>query len=642
MPDPVVSLGPTYAGAVASQAIEVVTDNIREMQITATHYGAVLAESLSSIGEIKVADIAAPTPLVAPDAPVPQVNAGSMPVLNLPALQLPDSPASIDIDSLLAGLDVGDIDIPASPEMPLVTLPDMPSMAEVGLPDRPVIDSDIHLPDAPQITMPEIEALEQITLPVFEFPELPTFTDAPPNADGLVVPNVFINWAEPVYESEILTDLQSKIKLSMQDGGTGLPPAIEDALFSRARARDAVETERAVQEAVDTWASRNFSMPPGMLVKQADVIREQGRVKAAETNSNIMIEAAKWEIDNMKFMVEKGMALEQITTNLYENLTKRMFEVARFEAESQINVFNAQVSLFNAQNSAFATLAQVYRTRLDASIAKLTAYKTAVDGQVALGQINQQRVEVFKARLDAVTSSVEIYKATMQGASVRADAIKNQFDAYRADVQAYAEQINAEKVKVDAYEARVRGETAKVGMYESQSRAYASTIQGLSSKADIQVKGAQLKMEAARTKVSKYLADVDGYKANLQANMNVVQYNTQAFTSQVDAWRANSTVLVSNAEMQSRFADMTTRTNIAYSEMQMSEYSAKMQNAVQQAQIALDAAKAVGAYTAQLAAGAMSAVHTSASINGSGGFSVGTSESTSTSTSTSESHNYSY
>ena len=83
---------------------------------------------------------------------------------------------------------------------------------------------------------------------------------------------------------------------------------------------------------------------------------------------------------------------------------------------------------------------------------------------------------------------------------------------------------------------------------------------------------------------------------------------------------------------------MNTRTSIAYSEMQMKEYEAKIQKAIQEAQIALEAAKAMGQYTAQLAAGAMSAAHVSASISGSGSAST----SFSNSQSKSESHNYNY
>ena len=619
-------------------AVNTVTSKINDLDALGAKYTAQLSAALAELGKIKVADVPAPS---RPDVPIsapPPIDLDGVPVFTPSNLVIPSAPADINIDALLAGLEIGDMDyLPDAPTALPINIPDAPGMRDVQVPARPAIDTTVEIPAAPSVVMPEMEALIQISLPDFVFPDMPTFDAAPPDASGISVPSVFINWAEPSYESEVLVDLQGKV-VAMMAGGTGLPAAVEDALFSRARERDTATTNRAVQEAVDTWAGRNFSMPPGMLVKQADVIREQGRLRASELNRDIMVEAAKWEIDSIRFAVQQGMALEQLTSNLFENTAKRLFEVARFQAESQISVFNAQISLFNAQNSAFETLSQVYRTKLDAAISKLTAYKAAVDGQVALGQINQQRVDVFKAKLDAVQSNVDVYKALMQGAQVRAETIKSQFDAYRADVQAYSEQIGAEKVKFDAYESQIKGESAKAGVFDSQARAYASTIQALASKADIKVKGAQIKMEAARTKVSKFLADVDAYKATLQAGLSEAQYGTAVFQAQVDGWKAKASVNIADAEMQSRFADMNTRTNIAYAEMQISEYTSKMQNAVQQAQIALEAAKALGQYTAQLAAGAMSAAHVSASISGSGSASSSDSRSESTSTS----HNYNY
>lgn len=624
--------------SILGEAVQIVTNQVSRLEGMANQYSGLLSSALSSIAQVKVADVAAPTRLMAPEANPPSVAMGSVPSYSPPALNIPDVPGAIDIDSLLAGLDIGDLGtIPDAPTPIQVVIPDAPGMATIAAPSRPSIDTTIQIPDAPVVSMPEMDQLEQLNLPDFVFPELPVFTDLPPSASSLRVPDVLINWAEPVYASEVLDDLVAAVRGYMA-GGTGLPAAVEDALFSRARERDSAETARAVQEAVDTWAARGFGMPPGMLAKQVDTIREQGRLKASELNRDILIQAATWEIENIRFAVGQGMALEQMTQNQHENIAKRMFEVARFHAESQISVFNAQVSLFNAQNEAFNTLASVYRVKLDAALSKLTAYKTAVEGQVALGQINQQRVDVFKARIEAVLSNVEVYKALMQGASVRSDAIKNQFDAYRADVQAYAEQIGAEKVKFDAYESRVKGEQAKAGVYEAQARAYASTIQAVTARGDIKVKEASIKMDAARTKVSKFLADVDAFKAKLSANLGNVQYVTSAFQAQVEAWKAQASAYVAEADMESRFADMNTRTNIAYAEMQISEFQAKMQNAVQQAQVALEAAKSVGQYTAQLAAGAMSAAHVSASVSGSG--SANSSDSTSTATSTS--YNYSY
>jgi len=77
---------------------------------------------------------------------------------------------------------------------------------------------------------------------------------------------------------------------------------------------------------------------------------------------------------------------------------------------------------------------------------------------------------------------------------------------------------------------------------------------------------------------------------------------------------------------------MNTRTNLAYAEMQISEYNAKVSQAQEQARIALEAAKATGQYTAQLAAGAMSAAHVSASIGATGSASLGSTDSESEST----------
>lgn len=616
-------------------AITTVIEQMDKIEKFSDKYQLLITDALEDIKNVKVDPVEPYTRIPIPETPVPSLNLGDQPIYAPLAFDYPELPVFNSIDHLLNDLNLSDLQIPDAPVMPAIQLPDMPGMANIPMPEKPDIDSSITLPDVPDLVLPELAELVQLKIPDFIFPELPDFNGVPPTLDSIAVPNVFVEWQEPEYKSDVLTEIQLKVKGWMA-GGTGLPAPIEDALFNRARSRTSKETERAVQEAMNDWASRNFTMPPGMLVKQVSSIREQGQLQANELNRDILIEASKMEIDNIRFMVGQGIALEQITSNMFTNVVNRMFEVAKFNAESQINVFNAQVALFNAQNSAFETLTMVYKTKLEGALAKLSAYKTAVDAQVSLGQINEQHVQVYKAKIDAVLSNVELYKATMQGASVRADTIKNQFDAYRSEVQAFGEQINAEKTKVDAYEAQTRAETARVGMFEAETRAYASTVQALQSKASLKSEEIKLKMEAARTWISKYNADVEGYKANLQTRLSEAQLNTTAFSAQVDAWKSGAGVEISHAEMQSRFIDGNTRTNIAVAEMQIKEYEAKIQKSLQEAQLALEQAKALGQYSAQLAAGAMSAAHVSASISGSG------SSSTSKSTSTSESHNYNY
>ncbi|MBS9758896.1 hypothetical protein JR044_33425, partial [Pseudomonas aeruginosa] len=263
-------------------AVDTVTDKMNDLEALGSKYSAELSAALAKIGDITVADVPAPTRPDAPIASPPPVNLGEQPTYNPSSLVKPEAPGGLNIDDLLADLDVGDMDdLPDAPTMIPINIPDAPSMTAIPVPERPDIDTTVEIPDAPQIAMPDMEALEQIRLPEFVFPELPTFDATPPDASGITVPNVFINWLEPEYQSEVLDELQAKIK-ELMAGGTGLPVPIEQALFARSRERDSGETTRAVQEAVDTWAARNFSMPPGMLARQVDVVREQGRLKAAE------------------------------------------------------------------------------------------------------------------------------------------------------------------------------------------------------------------------------------------------------------------------------------------------------------------------------------------------------------------------
>ena len=613
-----------------------VTSKMSAFNDLMNRYGASLTVSLDKIAKIQVREVAAPNRLNAPDAPAVKFDKTAMPKYSASSFSVGSAPILGKVHELLSDLDIhADLDIPAPPAAPSVNIGSAPNLSYVAKPSRPDVDTNIRLPDAPNVVIPDLDGLTEIVLPEFHFPELPDFNGTPPSPDGIAVPDVFINWQEPKYKSEVLDNLVIQVA-DMMRGGTGIPPVIEDALFARARERESAETERLISETVQTWASRGFSLPQGALDKQISVLREQGRLKAAELNRDIMVQAATWEIENLRFAVQQGIAIEGLIQNVYENMTNRLFEVAKFDAEAQINVFNARISLFNAQNQAFATLADVYRTKLDGVQAKLAAYKTALEGQAVIGDLNKQKVDIYRAKLEAVNMNIERYKTMMSAASIQADIIAKEFDMYRADIQAYTEELNAEKLKLEAYQTSIQGEKAKVEVFQAQTQAFATTIQAVSNKADIFVKQANLKMDAAKLGIQEYQAKMDGYRAQLQADLNKVQFETQAFQAQVDAWKAGASVATAEAEMNAKYADMARQTNIAYSQMQIEQYRANSQNAISEAQIALEAAKAQGSYYAQLAAGAMSAQHVSASVSSSASESISQSKSTSTS------HNYSY
>ena len=592
-----------------------IVNRIRDLNVVLATFEERLLWVLDELAKVQPKDVSEPTMPRAPDAPALSIKLPEQPTASLTAPAIGDAPNAPSIDAALDGLDMSGLDIPAAPGFPTLNLPAAPTMRDIALPAEPVVDGTVDFPDKPDMALPEMDALLPITIPEFQFPELPDFDGKVPTLDAQP-PEVFITWAEPEYASELYDELVAKIREWLK-GGTGLPPEVEDALFSRARERDSKETERAVQAAFTDWAARGFTMPPGMLTAQVNAAREEGRLKAAELNREILIEAAKWEIENIRFAVQQGIALEQLSMNLWENAIKRLFEVARFNAEALMSAFNAKIALFNAQMQGFGALVQLYKARLDGALAKLTAYKTAVEAQQAIGQLNQQKVEIFKAKLQAVQTSAEIFSTLMRGAEIKANIIAKEYDVYRTRIQAYAEQIGAEKVKFDAYRAQVDGETAKAHMFEASTRAYAETVRAISTKADLKIKQQQLKLDNARLKIQGFEAQVTAFKARTDAALTLMKHEVDVFQARVQAWQAGAQMNATEAEMQMRFADAKYKTNLAYVEAQVHVFQAKVQKAIQDANLAIEKYRAIGQYATQMAAGAMSAHHISNSLSGS-------------------------
>lgn len=700
-------------GSVMGEAVEVVTEQLKELKILSDHYNGELSKALADIGNIKMDSVPPPERLPLPAIDVPKIDIDDVPTFEPKGLDVPTMPVLHDLDGLLNGLDDIDLSLGAMPAAPseihldlptaptlkdiatpktpsidlAVNLPTAPIIDRINLPVRPKVDFDgVSLPTPPDMSLPEMVQLFDIALPVWDEPNLPEWDEG---AVKTLDPAQFTFnhdwWIDD--EHEYQSDLYDKLLITAQNmldptkiANFGLPDGVVNALFNKPRERLAKETKRAMQEATTRWASRGFSLPSGVLDRQISAILDDENAKVSELNAEIFVNATKEQMEQLRFAITQGLALEQHTFNIFDNMVKRMFEVARYNAEAEFKVLDYHIQVFNTNNESYKLAVDIYKAKLEAVLSKLTVYKAKIDAQSAIGQLNNQLLEVYKAKLSGVQMNAEVFKTLMQGASVKMDMVKTQLDAYRADLQAYSEALNGEKLKfelyktrldgenakaeigkthaqiyatqmdayktqvqseqakLEAYDSMVKGELAKAQIYDTQVKAYAERLRAYQSQGDFGLKQIQIKTDLAKAYISKYGAELDGYKANLQANLQLVQTNAESFRAGVDAWRGKMQIELQGLETQSKWMDMQTRTNIAYSEMQMKEYEALMRNAQTKAQIALESAKALGQFSAQLAAGAMSAGHISASISASG--SASTSESKSESTSTS--HNYSY
>lgn len=618
-----------------AEAVTKVVETMNYLQGQATSFTAQTQAILNSLESIQIPDVG-----LVPEVTLPRVNTD----IQWPApagleIELGDLSATIPADPGLPYISTSVNFTPPSftPTIPNIAIPDAPAPIDTsGLPARPAVGT-VTLPTAPNLTLPVLESMEAINIPVFTFPTLPTFDEAAP-AFTDAAPSTFVNWSEPTYASENFDEVKAVIKRIFA-GGTGLPPAIEQQMFDRARARLDQTSRKAVQDAFDTFANKGFTMPPGVLVEQVNAANEQARLESNAQERDIRTLVAQTEIDNMKFAVQQGIAAENIIFNIFNNAAQRTFEIAKFAVESQISLFNTKVTLFNAMTSAYQTRAQVFKFKLDAALAALEAYRVQLEGQKVVSEINLQKVQAFNARVQALVSQVEIYRAQMQGAQVQAEVIRTQIDGYRADVQAYAERIGADKVRFDAYKSQVEGEVAKVGVYDAQARVFQSLVSAEGIKADVGIKSIQANIEQMNAVTQRFVALVDRSKAEIQGKLGVVEakartagLNIQFMSAQNDASRAKAEAIIRIGEQQ-------LQTNLGLVQALIERFKANVNKVIQEADLKARSLQAAGQMASTLAGGAMAAQHVQATI----GSSVGESHTTSTSWSegASESWNYS-
>lgn len=528
---------------------------------------------------------------------------GSVDAFNLPGIETVNtSGETVDVIPLF------------EPSISSITLPPAPGPIDLSdKPVRPTLNA-ITIPGAPILNQPDLGDLLPITVPTFTFPELPTFDGTAPTVD-FTAPSTLLIWAEPEYVSTSLTEIQARVA-SMLAGGTGLPAAVEAALFDRARGREDMLGLKARQEAFDSFSGRGFSMPPGMLAAQVNAVIEDNQLKASAINRDILTQAATWEIENLRFAVQQGIALEGTLIAMFQQMAQRTFEVARYRVESEVALFNARVGLFNAQQNGYQIAASVYKTRLEGALAELEVFKAEIQAQQAIGQLNEQTVKVFQAKLEAVRNQVEIYKATMDGVRAQSDVNRNEIEAYKADVSAYAEGIQAQKVIFDAYDSQIKGELGKTQIIEAESRAFAATVQAYDSRSNIKVKNLQVQIEAMQAGTSRFSARAEAERSRVASQLGIVQARAQAYGADVSRYSAELNAQTAGREASGRLLQARLANNLAYYEIMAKEYDARMLRLIEQSKIQSEGTKAAGQMASQLAAGAMAAMHVSASMTG--------------------------
>lgn len=120
-------------------------------------------------------------------------------------------------------------------------------------------------------------------------------------------------------------------------GGTGLDPAVEAALWDRARERELATMQAGIDSLMADSESLGFVLPPGVIAEGVRLAQRGYYDKTAELSRDIAVKQADLEQGNIQKTIEQAVQLE---TSTADAVSKR--------AQVAIEVFRAEVIGFQA------------------------------------------------------------------------------------------------------------------------------------------------------------------------------------------------------------------------------------------------------------------------------------------------------
>ena len=526
--------------------------------------------------------------------PLPPVmdGIGPMPLFLEPPpdLQFPPRPAELEdfrknappIDTTMDIPDTPDMDAGEMPEPTDLVMPARPGTLRSLNASAPSIRTSFSVPDAPNLidrigpapVLPERSepAAPVINVPLFAatVPEAPSA--APTNLGAQLIASyretspAFMAALEgqmdaqlakmnPAYASQLAL-IETKLQSYIENQGTALSVATENAIFERAKDKVGAEFRRTRTEAFSDAARRGLTLPDGAAFAAVRQARLAGADASARAAVEIAVKQAELEQQNIQFALTTSASLRnaalQASISYHQGLVSlngQAVDVAKATVNAVIESFNAAVRVYSAKMEGFKAEASVYETHIRAITVRIEIYRAQISALQALTQVDAARVDAYKASIDALLSISNIYRSQVEALGAQVGIEKLKIEAFGSEVEAYRAESQAKAAEWQGYAAAVNGEEARVGVYTAQVNGFRAKVdakraqmEGFKAKVDSEV----ARLGSEKLKIDGFVAEVQAYSAKAQAKRGAWDgYSAgvsgeatkiQAFSAQADAF----------------------------------------------------------------------------------------------------------
>lgn len=163
-------------------------------------------------------------------------------------------------------------------------------------------------------------------------------------------------------------------------GETGLPIAVEAAMWNRGRDREVIDSRRVVDEAVSGFAARGWSLASGVLVDTVYRAQQAASDKASTISRDVMIKQADVKIENVKFAIGEANKLRLGVMSAFVSFINAWTDIRKLALEKAKGIVDSRVRLYSA-------IGEYYRAIIAAAGLMLDYDKIRIDKAVTMEKI---------------------------------------------------------------------------------------------------------------------------------------------------------------------------------------------------------------------------------------------------------------
>ena len=505
-------------------------------------------------------------------------------------------------------------DIGTAPSSPALDLPNAPAAWDGDVPtDVPVID-DVTIPSMPAYTLPTAPGLSNIPIPDIPILVLPTFDGVLPDTN-VDLPVLLGPEDEAAYSSTMLTALQGQI-LTVLQGDRGYLDTTFDAIWAREQQNEFATAQRAREAVTEGWAARNWDAPGGMEAEQLLRIEQDLTHQQSGRARDLAIEQNKVEVDRFMQHLAQGIALESRLIQYEEGRAQRSLQARNLFNQAGVQLYSAKVERINLKLQAYQTQAQVYGELIRGETLKLQKTESELKIASLHGEIDQRRIAVYVAQIEAVKQILGVYIAELQGVESQVRIGQVQVAAFGEQVKAVSLQLEAKNLEYTGFNSLIQGQLARTQIYSAETQAFASRAQAISAKNNsetnlyrAELEGQRLVLGQVEQNVRVFAALLDAEVRRFEGNANVHSQNVQAFVSKNQA--EASRVQADGDQFRALVEKARAKESLA---LQQGQINAN--NVLRIAELELGGLDKIMTVHAQIGSAAMSALNASSAIQG--------------------------